>query len=165
MVWQPPPRLKSLDPAFWGSSQRLGIRPTEECYAWAPRMPGRLTQFRPIPGKTRHASRYLCPQIIGQQAPDFDRALGLWIEGATQMLRILMTSFILAASIVTLTPHADAQSPDPALLAPAAGQAGLASPRNTVLRPSYTSPRFGGTSANMKSRSGRYLSHPRVHGL
>jgi hypothetical protein len=31
---------------------------------------------------------------------------------------------MLAASIVVLTPHADAQSPDPALLAPAAGQAG-----------------------------------------
>src|SRR5260370_30131711 len=102
--------------------------------------------------------------MIGVKARDFDRAPGCSIEGATEMSRILMTSFMLASSIVMLTAHANAQSPDPALLAPAAGQAGLASPRNTVLGPP-TSPRSGGTRPNMKSRFGRYLSHPRVHGL
>jgi hypothetical protein len=81
------------------------------------------------------------------------------------MPRILMTSFMLAASVVVLTPHAGAQSPDPAVLAPAAGQAGLAPSLNTALRPIYTSPGSGGAPANMKSRCGRYLSHPRVHGL
>jgi hypothetical protein len=78
---------------------------------------------------------------------------------------ILMTSFMLAASLVVLTSHANAQSPDPALLAPAPAQAELAPPRTTALRPTYTSPRSGGTGARMKSRFGRYLSHPRVHGL
>jgi hypothetical protein len=38
------------------------------------------------------------------------------------MARILMTSFMLAASIVVLTSQSNAQSPDPALLAP--GQSG-----------------------------------------
>jgi hypothetical protein len=56
------------------------------------------------------------------------------------MPRILMTSFMLAASIVVLTPHANAQSPNPAMLAPAAGQAGLAPSQNTALRPTYTNP-------------------------
>jgi hypothetical protein len=78
---------------------------------------------------------------------------------------LMMISFMLAASIVVLTPHANAQSPDPALLAPAPAQAGLAPSQNTALRPTYTSPRSGGTAANVKSRFGRYLSHPRVHGL
>ena len=82
------------------------------------------------------------------------------------MIRILIASFMLAGSIAALaTSQANAQSPDPALLAPAPAQAGLAPSQNTALRPTYTSPRSGGTSANMKSRSGRYLSHPRVHGL
>jgi hypothetical protein len=38
------------------------------------------------------------------------------------MPRILMTSFMLAASIVVLTSQSNAQSPDPALLTP--GQSG-----------------------------------------
>jgi hypothetical protein len=81
------------------------------------------------------------------------------------MSSIPMTSFMLAASIVVLTSHANAQSPNPALLAPAPAQAGLAPPRTTALQPAYPSPTSAGKSANMKSRSGRYLSHPRVHGL
>jgi hypothetical protein len=100
------------------------------------------------------------------EAREFDHGLGCSTEGATDMPRILMTSFTLAAGIMVLTPQANAQSPDPALLAPTAAQPGLAaSQQNTALRPTYTSPRSGGTPANMKSRFGQYLSHPRVHGL
>jgi hypothetical protein len=125
----------------------------------------RLTQFRPTPGKTRHARRCVYSYVVGERPATSIARLGCSTEGATDMPRILMTSFMLAASIVVLTPHANAQSPNPAMLAPAAGQAGLAPSQNTALRPTYTSPRFGGTPANMKSRFGRYLSHPRVHGL
>jgi hypothetical protein len=99
-----------------------------------------------------------------REARDFERAPGCSTEGATDMPRILMISFMLATSIVVLTPHANAQSPDPAMLAPAAGQAGLAPSQNAALRPTYTSPRSGGDT-RMQSRFGRYLSHPRVHGL
>jgi hypothetical protein len=55
------------------------------------------------------------------------------------MPRILMTSFMLAASIVVLTSQSNAQSPDPALLTP--GQSGrmLAPPRYPASRPSYAS--------------------------
>jgi hypothetical protein len=55
------------------------------------------------------------------------------------MSRILMTSFMLAASIVVLTSQSNAQSPDPALLA--TGQSGrmLAQPRYHASRPSYAS--------------------------
>jgi hypothetical protein len=82
------------------------------------------------------------------------------------MIRIVIATFILAGSIAALaTSQADAQSPDPALLAP--GQSGrmLAPPRATEAPPVYTSPRPGGTPPHMKSRRGRHLSHPRVHGL
>jgi len=80
------------------------------------------------------------------------------------VIRILIVSFILAGSIAVLpTPQANAQSPDPALLAP--GQSGrmLAPPRYTDPSPTYTSPRPGGTPPHMMGRHGQHLSHPRVH--
>jgi hypothetical protein len=80
------------------------------------------------------------------------------------VIRTLIVSFILGGSIAVLpTPQANAQSPDPALLAP--GQSGrmLAPPRYTDPSPSYTSPRPGGTPPLMRGRHGQHLSHPRLH--
>jgi len=71
------------------------------------------------------------------------------------MIRMLIISFILAGSIAVLaTSQANAQSPDPALLAP--GQSGrmLAPPRYTDPSPTYTSPRPGENTEHM-SRHGR----------
>ncbi len=80
------------------------------------------------------------------------------------MIRLALIVLILAAGIGPLVLHANAQSPNPALLAPPGGRAGLAPPLS-VPQPTYTSPRPGGTRPHMKSRRGYRLSHPRVHGL
>jgi hypothetical protein len=77
------------------------------------------------------------------------------------MTRNLIASFILAGSIAALaTSHANAQSPDPALLAP--GQSGrmMAPPLYTGSRPSYAS---AGPRGVYRSRHGARLSHPSVH--
>ena len=80
------------------------------------------------------------------------------------MIRLTLIVLMLAAGIGPLALRANAQSPNPALLAPPGGRAGLAAPQ-TVPRTSYTSPKPGGTPPIMKSRRGYRLSHPRVHGL
>jgi hypothetical protein len=79
------------------------------------------------------------------------------------MMRLTAIVVVLAVGIASLASHANAQSPDPALLAP--GQSGrmMAPPRSTEAPPTYTSPRPGGTPPHMTSRRGRQLSHPRVH--
>jgi hypothetical protein len=76
------------------------------------------------------------------------------------MTRNLIASFMLAGSIAAVaTSQANAQSPDPALLAP--GQSGrmMAPARSTALRPTYTSP----SRDVYSSRTGARLSHPSVH--
>jgi hypothetical protein len=80
------------------------------------------------------------------------------------MFRLTLIVLMLTVGVGLLAPPANAQSPNPALLAPPGGRAGLAAPQ-TVPRTTYTSPRPGGTPPNMKSRRGHHLSHPRVHGL
>jgi hypothetical protein len=82
------------------------------------------------------------------------------------MIRLTVFAGILAIGMAPLTSQAVAQSPNPALLAPSGGRAGLA-PAHTVPRSTYhhTPPRPGGTPPNMRSRRGYHLSHPRVHGL
>jgi hypothetical protein len=82
---------------------------------------------------------------------------------ATLMIRFAVIVVTLTLSIGVLATRANAQSPDPALLAP--GQSGrmLAPPRYTEPRPVYTSPRPGGTPPHMTGRRGKHLSHPRVH--
>jgi hypothetical protein len=79
------------------------------------------------------------------------------------MIRSTVIVVMLTVSIGALATQANAQSPDPALLAP--GQSGwmLAPPRYTEPRPVYTSPRPGGTPPHMVTRRGRHLSQPRVH--
>jgi hypothetical protein len=79
------------------------------------------------------------------------------------MIRLTVFAGILAVGVASLGSQAAAQSPNPALLAPSGGRAGLAHP-HTVPRSTYTSPRPGGTPANMKSQRGHHLSHPRAHG-
>ena len=78
------------------------------------------------------------------------------------MTRNLIASFILAGSIAALaaSSHANAQSPDPALLAP--GQSGrmMAPPRYTESQPSYAS---AGHHDVYMSRHGARLSHPSTH--
>jgi hypothetical protein len=77
------------------------------------------------------------------------------------MIRLTVIAAIFAVGTASLaTPQANAQSPDPALLAP--GQSGrmLAPPRHTGSRPSYAS----ATHHNVyRSRHGAPLSHPSVH--
>jgi hypothetical protein len=79
------------------------------------------------------------------------------------MPRILMTSFMLAAGILVLASQSDAQSPDPALLAP--GQSGrmLAPPRYPVSRPSYGSAGHRNPFRSYRSLTGARLSHPSTH--
>jgi hypothetical protein len=76
------------------------------------------------------------------------------------MVRIQMISFMLAAGIVVLTSQANAQSPDPALLAP--GQSGrvLAPPRYSASRPSYASAGHRNVFRLYRSLTGARLSHP-----
>jgi hypothetical protein len=76
------------------------------------------------------------------------------------MPKILMISFMLAASIVVLTSQSDAQSPDPAQLAP--GQSGrmLAPPRYPASRPSYASAGHRNVFGSYRSLTGARLSHP-----
>jgi hypothetical protein len=82
------------------------------------------------------------------------------------MIRLMVFAGILAIGMASLGSQAAAQSPNPALLAPSGGRAGLA-PAHTVPRSTYhhTPPRPGGTPPNMRSQRGYHLSHPRVHGL
>jgi hypothetical protein len=79
------------------------------------------------------------------------------------MTRLTVIIVMFTVSIAGLATEADAQSPDPALLAP--GQSGrmLAPPRATEPSPVYTSPRPGGTPPYMTGRRGKRLSHPRAH--
>ena len=79
------------------------------------------------------------------------------------MIRLSFFASMLAVGIVSLASPASAQSPNPALLAPSGGRAGLA-PSHTVPRPTHTSPRPGGTPPNMRSQRGHHLSTPRAHG-
>jgi hypothetical protein len=81
------------------------------------------------------------------------------------MIRLTVFAIALAVGIASLSSQSTAQSPNPALLAPSGGRAGLAAP-HTVPRSthSYTSARPGGTPPNMRSQRGYHLSHPRVHG-
>jgi hypothetical protein len=77
------------------------------------------------------------------------------------MIRLPVMAVIFAIGTVTLAmPPANAQSPDPALLAP--GQSGrmLAPPRYSGSRPSYAS---AGHHDVYKSRHGTRLSHPSAH--
>jgi hypothetical protein len=79
------------------------------------------------------------------------------------MIRIRIVSYILAGGIAVLaTAQANAQSPDPALLAP--GQSGrlMAPPRSTEAPPTYKAPGSGGHTGYM-SRNGRHLSHRSTH--
>jgi hypothetical protein len=80
------------------------------------------------------------------------------------MIRVTVFASMLAVGIASLATQAMGQSPNPVLLAPPGGRAGLAPPQ-TVSRPTHTSPRPGGTPANMMSRRGHHLSHLRAHGL
>jgi hypothetical protein len=77
------------------------------------------------------------------------------------MIRIVVASVIFAGSIAVLpTPQANAQSPDPALLAP--GQSGrmMAPPRYTKPTPSHAP---AGHRDVYRSQRGARLSHPSTH--
>ena len=77
------------------------------------------------------------------------------------MIRLSVMAAIFAIGAASLaTSSANAQSPDPALLAP--GQSGrmLAPPRYSGSRPSYAS---AGHRDVYKSQRGARLSHPSVH--
>ena len=72
------------------------------------------------------------------------------------MTRNLIASFMLAGSIAVLaTSQAKAQSPDPALLAPPAAQAGLAPPSvlsEPAPRYAVPAPRPGGNTVRARTR-------------
>ena len=73
------------------------------------------------------------------------------------MIRILIASFMLAGSIAALaTSQAKAQSPDPALLAPPAAEAGLAPPvwlSEPAPRYAVPAPRPGGNTVRARTRA------------
>jgi hypothetical protein len=73
------------------------------------------------------------------------------------MIRILIASLMLAGSIAALaTSQANAQSPDPALLAPPAAQAGLAPPSvlsEPAPRYAVPAPRPGGNMVRARTRA------------
>jgi hypothetical protein len=69
--------------------------------------------------------------------------------------------FALSAAFLA-APQANAQSPDPALLAP--GQSGrMSAPRYPVSRPNYTPARHRNVFRSYRSLTGVRLSHPNVH--
>jgi hypothetical protein len=79
------------------------------------------------------------------------------------MLRLTVVAVMFATGAASLaTPRANAQSPDPALLAP--GQSGrmLAPPRHTG-RSGYASARHRDVFRSYRSLTGARLSHPSVH--
>jgi hypothetical protein len=79
------------------------------------------------------------------------------------MLRLTVVAVMFAMGAASLaTPRANAQSPDPALLAP--GQSGrmLAPPRYTG-RSGYASARHRDVFRSYRSLTGARLSHPSVH--
>jgi hypothetical protein len=69
-------------------------------------------------GKTRHTSECLCAKVVEERSATQSLDLIVQQKADTDMVRIQMISFMLAAGIVVLTSQANAQSPDPALLAP-----------------------------------------------
>ena len=73
------------------------------------------------------------------------------------MIRILIASFTLAGSIAALaTSQANAQSPDPAFLAPPAAQAGLVPPSvlsEPAPRYAVPAPRPGGNTVRARTRA------------
>jgi hypothetical protein len=81
------------------------------------------------------------------------------------MIRLTVFASILAIGTAFLGSQATAQSPNPALLAPSGGRAGLAPAHTVPSTHHHASARPGGTPPNMKSRRGYHLSHSRVHGL
>jgi hypothetical protein len=77
------------------------------------------------------------------------------------MIRLTVIAVVFAVVTASLaTRQANAQSPDPALLAP--GQSGrmMAPPRYTGSRPTYAS---AGRRGAYRSRHGAHLSHPSMH--
>jgi hypothetical protein len=77
------------------------------------------------------------------------------------MIRLTVIVVMLAIGTASLaTPQANAQSPDPALLAPGHSGRMLAPPRYTGSRPSYAS---AGHRDVYRSRHGARLSHPSMH--
>jgi hypothetical protein len=77
------------------------------------------------------------------------------------MIRLTVVAVLFAIGAASLaTPQANAQSPDPALLAP--GQSGrmMAPPRYNGSRPNYGS---AGHRDVYQSRHGARLSHPSMH--
>jgi hypothetical protein len=78
------------------------------------------------------------------------------------MTRLTVVAVMFAICTASLaTPQANAQSPDPALLAP--GQSGrlMAPPRYTAPRPSYAS--VGHHRDRYTNWHGAHLSHPSMH--
>jgi hypothetical protein len=89
-----------------------------------------------------------------------------WLWASPPSARCVRLTVIVVALVVGIGPLAtqsNAQSPNPALLAPGHSGRMLAQPERSGPRPTYTSPRPGGTPPNMMSRRGHRLSHPRAH--
>jgi hypothetical protein len=80
------------------------------------------------------------------------------------MPKILMISFMLVATIVVvLTSQSNAQSPDPALLAPGQSARMLGPPQYPASRPSYASAGHRDVFKSYRSLTGARLSHPSTH--
>jgi|HubBroStandDraft_3_1064219.scaffolds.fasta_scaffold789752_1 hypothetical protein len=79
------------------------------------------------------------------------------------MIRFTAVAVMFALSAAFLAaPQANAQSPDPALLAP--GQSGrMLAPRYPASRSNYTPARHRNVFRSYRSLTGARLSHPNVH--
>ena len=81
------------------------------------------------------------------------------------MIRLTVFASILAVGMASLGSRATAQSPNPTLLAPSGGRAGLAASHTVPSTRHHSSARPGGTPPNMRSHRGYHLSTPRAHGF
>jgi hypothetical protein len=79
------------------------------------------------------------------------------------MIRVTVVAVMFAIGAVSLAiPQANAQSPDPAVLAPGHSGRMLAPPRYTG-RSGYASARHRDVSRSYRSLTGAHLSHPSMH--
>jgi hypothetical protein len=142
-------------------------RASRACRGYPPAQPTRIPPaINAILSNPRQDTPYLSVPVrlnTRREARDSIARPGCSTEGATDMPRTLMISFMLAATIMVLMSQSHAQSPDPALLAP--GQSGrmLAPPRYTSSRPSYASAGHRDVFRSYRSLTGARLSHPSTH--
>jgi len=120
---------------------------------------------RPLWVASRRGRRPYARRVAGVAGPGVREYWRGCVETGKKghpMIRLTVIAVMLAIGAASLaTPQANAQSPDPALLAP--GQSGrlMAPPRYSEPRPSYASARHH--RDRYRNWHGARLSHPSIH--